>query len=93
MSKNTKFQSLVVDAITSITHNQNDVLTARARHRNQLLQDVSSDIQVIVTESNLSVEEAINEWLFIDGYASKNILHRRWFAEHAIQKFPIAINS
>ena len=89
MSKNTRFQDLVVNAIASIMHSQNDALTTRARNRNKLLQDVSNDIQVIISESSLSIEEAINEWLLIDGYASKNILHRRRFAEHAIRKFPI----
>jgi len=93
MSKGTKFQNFIVDAIANIANSQDGALTARAKYRNQLLQDVSSDIQTIITESNLSIEEAINEWLLTSGHSSKNILHRRKFVEDAVRKYPVVVNS
>ena len=93
MSKNLKFRNLIVDAIANIPRGKDDVLRNRAWHRSKLLQDVSNDIQIIINESNVSIEDAIDEWLAFNELDSKNKIRRREFAKLAIQKFPVVINS
>ena len=93
MSKDSKFQSMVVDAIAKVVHDDG-VLTSRTKHRNLLLQDISNDIHTIVVESNLSVEEAINEWLDVDNSSGPiNEQYRRRIAESAVRRFPIVASS
>ena len=89
MFKDLRFRNLVVDAFTGISQTQDDPLTRRARHRDMLLQNISNDIQTIIYESELSIDDAIDEWIMFDCIDSKNIPYRRKFAKSAIRKFPV----
>ena len=73
-------------------YDHSDLRMTRAYHRNQLLQDVATDIQIIVSESGISVEAAINEWISDSDCAPAGESHRRQVAEDAVRRFPTAVN-
>ena len=74
-------------------YDHSDLRMTRTYHRNRLLQDVAADIQMIVSESDISVEAAIDEWISGSDCAPAGESHRRQVAEDAVRRFPTAVNS
>ena len=89
MSETTKLRSLIRDAMVVSLYGNDDLLATRAYHRDQLLQDVSNDIQTIVSESDISIELAIDEWINDSGCTSFRIKRRRKVACDALKRYPV----
>ena len=90
MFETTKLRNLIRDTMTDSLCNHDDLLAARAYHRDRLLQDISTDIQKIIDESNVSVELAIDEWISTDGHITTSRHRRRQrMVSDALKRFPV----
>ena len=92
MPERAKLRNLIRNAMADSLYDHSDLRMTRAYHRNQLLQDVATDIQMIVSESGISVEAAIDEWISNSDCKSTGKSHRRQVAEDALRRFPEAVN-
>jgi hypothetical protein len=90
MSETTKLRGFIRNAMTESLCNHNDLLAVRTYRRDQLLQNISTDIQTIILESNTSIELAIDEWVSSsECMTSDRIQLRKRMAQDALKRFPI----